>query len=161
MTLINDLRGWFSNAQRVVIVGVGNPIRRDDGVGVEIVHSLKGKVSNDILLIESETIPENFINQIIEFKPTHILIINAALMHLNPGTAKLVKSIEAPEESISTHGLPIQIFVQYLTKMTEANTAMLLIQPRDTGFGEGLTSELNKVKEKLAKNLFTIIAETC
>jgi len=39
--LFRDLRSWFSNAGKVVIVGVGNPIRKDDNVGVEVIKRLE------------------------------------------------------------------------------------------------------------------------
>jgi hydrogenase 3 maturation protease len=154
---MNDLTQWFSEANRIVIVGVGNPIRRDDNIGVEIVDGLEGKVPESVFLIKSETVPESFINPIVEFKPTHVLIIDAALLNLKPGSAKLVKSPKVSRAAISTHILPIQIFCEYLTKATGAKIAMLLIQPADTGFGEGLTRELNSAGGKLVKCLIETI----
>ncbi len=37
----NRLRNWLSNARRVVIVGIGNPLRKGDFVGVEIVRNCR------------------------------------------------------------------------------------------------------------------------
>ena len=112
----NDLTEWFTGFERAVIVGVGNPLRRDDGVGVEVVNRLKGKISNDkILLIESENVPESFIEPIVEFNPSHILIIDAALLGLESGSMKLTNSSEVSGVAISTHALPIQVFYSYLT----------------------------------------------
>lgn len=149
MSLKNDLINWFSEAQRIVIVGVGNPIRRDDNIGVEIVSGIEGKFSKSVFLIKSETVPESFIDPIIKFRPTHILIIDAALLNLSPGSAKLVRSLEVPKAAISTHVLPIQTFCEYLIKMTGAQMALLLIQPKDTSFGEELTHELDLAREKI------------
>ena len=56
-----ELRTWLSCARRVVVAGVGNPIRMDDFVGVKIVRDLQGKVSERVLLIECETVPESFV----------------------------------------------------------------------------------------------------
>jgi hydrogenase 3 maturation protease len=153
MSLKKDLINWFSEAQRIVIVGVGNPIRRDDNIGVEIVSGIEGKFSKSVFLIKSETVPESFIEPIIEFKPTHILIIDAALLNLNPGSAKLVRSVEVPKTVISTHALPIQTFCEYLIKMTGAQMALLLIQPKNTHFGEGLTQELKLARKKIVNYL--------
>jgi len=152
-----NLAQWLSGARRIAIVGVGNPIRKDDSIGIEIVSALEGKVSESVFLVKSETVPESFIGQIIEFKPTHILIIDAALLNLSPGSVRFVKSMKVSKAAISTHALPIQTFCEYLTKMTDSKIAMLLIQPRDTSFGEGLTYELNAAKEKLANYLTRII----
>jgi hydrogenase 3 maturation protease len=157
VSLQDDLKQWFHGAQRIIIIGVGNPIRRDDNVGVQIVGGLKGRVPEYVSLIESETIPEGYIEQIVDFKPTHIMMIDAALLSLVPGSARLVKSIEAPSSVVSTHFLPIQIFCQSLVEMTGAKIAMLLVQPKDTGFGEGLSPELASTKRKLVNNLVRII----
>ncbi|MEM2110452.1 MAG: hypothetical protein QXX08_01060, partial [Candidatus Bathyarchaeia archaeon] len=49
------LKVWFSNAERVVVAGIGNPIRMDDSVGIKIIRDLRGKVSEKVCLIECET----------------------------------------------------------------------------------------------------------
>jgi hypothetical protein len=38
--------------------------------------------------------------------------------------------------------LPLRIFCEYLAKTTKAEIALLLIEPRKTDFGEGLTPKL-------------------
>jgi len=153
-----DLKNWLSNAQRVVIAGIGNPLRKDDFVGVEIVRNLQNKVSQSVYLIECETVPESFIEQITEFKPTHILIIDAALLNLKPGFSKLVEPGQMVKQTaISTHALPLRIFCEYIEKTTGAKIALLLIQPKDAGFGEGLTIELRKTAVKLTDLLSKIL----
>jgi len=152
------LKNWLSNAQKVVIAGIGNPLRKDDFVGVEIVRNLQNKVSQFVYLIECETVPESFIEPITEFKPTHILIIDAALLNLKPGSSKLMEPGQmAKQTAISTHALPLRIFCDYLTKTTGAKIALLLIQPKDAGFGEGLTTELKKTAVKLTNLLSRIL----
>jgi len=152
------LKNWLSNAQKVVIAGIGNPLRKDDFVGVEIVRNLQNKVSQFVYLIECETVPESFIEPITEFKPTHILIIDAALLNLKLGSSKLMEPGQmAKQTAISTHALPLRIFCDYLTKTTGAKIALLLIQPKDAGFGEGLTAELKKTAVELTNLLSRIL----
>jgi hydrogenase 3 maturation protease len=150
------LRNWLSNSQRVVVAGIGNPLRKDDFVGVKIVRDLGDKVSTSIYLIECETVPESFMGPIEEFKPTHILIIDAALLHLKPGSTRLVDSTQLAESpAISTHALPLKIFCEYLEKTTGAEIALLAIQPGNASFGENLTAEL----EKTAKGLTSLLSK--
>jgi len=140
-----DLKNWLSNAQKVVIVGIGNPLRKDDFVGVEIVRNLQNKGSQSVYLIECETVPESFIEPIIDFKPTHILIIDAAMLNLTSGSSKLIEPDQMVKHpTVSTHVLPLRIFCEYLVKTTDAKIALLVIQPKDTSFGEGLTSKLRE-----------------
>jgi len=154
----NNLKNWLSNAQRVVVAGIGNPLRKDDFVGVEIVRNLLNKVSQSVYLIECETVPESFMEPITDFKPTHILIIDAALLNLKPGSSKLIEPGQMMRQSaISTHALPLRIFCEYLAKTTGAKITLLLIQPKDAGFGEGLTTELKKTAVKLTNLLSKIL----
>ena len=149
-----ELHNWLKGAKKVVVAGVGSSIRKDDFIGVEIVRNLRNKVSQSVYLIECETVPESFIEPITKFKPTHILIIDAALLNLKPGFSKLIKSDQlAKRQAISTHALPLQIFCQYLEEETRAKIALLAIQPKETGLGEGLTAELEKTSEHLIKLL--------
>ena len=154
----NRLRNWLSNSRRVVIAGVGNPLRKDDFVGVKIVRNLRNKVSEVVYLIECETVPESFIKPIEKFKPTHILVIDAALLNLKPGSSKLVEPAQLAEQTaISTHALPLQIFCEYLARTTGAEIALLVIQPKDASFGEGLTAELEKTAKHLTSFLLKIL----
>lgn len=153
-----DLKNWLLNGQRVVIAGIGNPLRKDDFVGVEIVRNLQNKVSQFVYLIECETVPESFIEPIIEFKPTHILIIDAALLNLKPGSSKLIEPDQMiKHHAISTHALPLRIFCEYLAETTGAEIALLVIQPKDARFGEGLTTELRKTAVKFTNLLSRIL----
>ena len=153
-----ELKKWLSDAERVVIAGIGNPIRMDDFVGVKIVQDLRGKVSEKVYLIECETVPESFIQQIMDFNPTHIFLLDAAILGLKPGDSKLVK----PEQltnfpAFSTHMLPLRIFCEYIAKTTKANIALLLIEPKKADFGEGLTPEIRGVAQKITNALVKVL----
>ncbi len=154
----DGLRKWLSDARRVVIAGIGNPFRKDDFVGVKVVRTLQQKVSRYVYLIECETVPESFIDHITEFKPTHILIIDAAMLNLTPGSTKLIETAQLTSRTaISTHALPLQIFCEYLKNTTGAAVALLTIQPKDTGFGEGLTLKLRNTVTNLTNLLARLL----
>ena len=153
-----ELKTWLSNAEKVVVAGIGNPIRMDDFVGTKIVQDLWGKVSEKIYLIECETVPENFMQQIIDFNPTHVLLIDAAILGLKPGNSRLIR----PERlmafpAYSTHALPLRIFCEYLAKTTEAKIALLLIEPKKADFGEGLTPEVEASAQDIVDSLLRVL----
>jgi hydrogenase 3 maturation protease len=149
-----DLKNWLSNAQKVVIAGIGNPLRKDDFVGVKIVRNLHNNVSRSVYLIECETVPESYIEPIVKFKPTHILIIDAAMLNLTSGSSKLIEPDQmVTHPPVSTHVLPLRIFCEYLAKTTDAKIALLAIQPKDTSFGEGLTSKMRETTTTLTNLL--------
>jgi hydrogenase 3 maturation protease len=147
-----DVTAWLSGYTRVVIVGVGNPLRRDDGVGVEAVKRLRGRIANDaVLLLESESVPESFIEPIVAFNPSHILIVDAALMGLESGSMKLTDTADVLGVTVSTHALPIQVFCIYLAQVTQSKIALLLIQPKNVNFGEELSTELEKAVTRIVE----------
>jgi hydrogenase 3 maturation protease len=153
-----ELSMWLSNAERVVVAGIGNPIRMDDFVGTRIVRDLQGKVSEKVYLIECESVPENFIQKIINFDPTHVLLIDAAILGLEPGDSRLIKPERlAAFPAYSTHALPLRVFCEYITKATRAKIALLLIEPKMADFGEGLTSEVETSAQKLVDILFKVL----
>lgn len=152
--LENKLQNWLSDACSVAIAGIGNPLRTDDFVGVKIVRNLRGKVTPRVYLLECETVPESFLRPITRFKPTHVLLIDAGILNQKPGTSKLIDSDHIrTETAISTHALPLRIFCEYLAKTIHAKIALLLIQPKDTSFGEGLTAELQQAEKHLTNLL--------
>jgi len=105
-------------------------------------------------LIEAETIPESFMQQIIRFKPTHILLVDAGIINKQPGTPQLAEPTQLIRKtSISTHTLPLRIFCDYLTETTAAKIGLLIIQPMDTSFGEGLTTKLKQTVKALTNLL--------
>lgn len=152
------VKKWLADAARVVVAGIGNPIRSDDFIGVKIVQNLQGKVSQKVYLIECETVPESFLQPIVEFNPTHVLLIDAAILGLTPGETRLIDPQQITDfPAISTHMLPLRIFCEYITTATKAKIALLLIEPKKVEFGEGLTPEVQAAAEKIAKLLLKLL----
>ena len=142
----------------MVLAGIGNPIRMDDFVGIKIIKDLQGKVTGDIYLIECETVPENFIQQIIDFKPSHVLLIDAAILGLKPGNTRLINPDQLTILPVcSTHMLPMRVFCDCLAKTTDAKISLLLIEPEATGFGEGLTPKIEGAAHEIASVLLSFL----
>lgn len=147
-----ELENWLLKAERVAIIGIGNPILMDDSIGVKIIQDLRNKVPENILLIECEATPENHLQEIMDFEPTHILIIDAAMLNIKPGEIALLESGELDiNHAFSTHFLPIKIFCEYIAETLHAEIRLLLIQPKQIGFGEELSPEVSSSKERVIK----------
>ncbi len=153
-----QLRKWLGNPKQVVIAGIGNEIRSDDFVGVKIVQELQDKVSKKVHLIECETVPESFMDEIVELKPSHVLLIDAAVMGLKPGEVHLFDAEKVTTfPAISTHMLPLRVFCEYITQLAKAKLALLLIEPGNVDFGEGMTPEVTQSADWLVKLLASIL----
>lgn len=153
-----ELKTWFKDTKRIVIAGIGNPIRTDDYIGLKIVEQLKGKLPQTVLLLEAETVPESYMLDIEHFKPTHVLLIDAAFLGLHSGDARLMVAEKILDfSSISTHLLPLRIFCDYVKQVTGAKIALLLVEPKSMEFGEGLSVEVEVAAELLTKLLVELL----
>ena len=156
-----ELRKWFSNAEHIAIVGIGNPIREDDFIGLKITQDLRGKAPKNVYLIECETVPESFTQLIVDFDPTHIMLIDAAVMGKRSGDSVLIEPESLPVfPAISTHTLPLRIFCDFLTKNTRAKIALLLIEPDRTSFGENLSPTVEDSAKKIVNLLIKIFTSS-
>ncbi|MGE5556291.1 MAG: hydrogenase maturation protease [Methanocella sp.] len=157
-SLQKDLADWLKGKGRVVIVGVGNPIRQDDNIGLAVVAGLQGKVSADVCLLECEMVPEGYLLDIEEFKPSHVLLIDAAVLGRKPGDADLVKVNEvAAFSAVSSHVLPLRLFCEYIEKTTGAKIRLLLIEPKTMTFGETMSPELQGAAKKVTELLLCLL----
>ncbi len=158
------LRQWLENMERIAVVGVGNRFRSDDFVGVVVVQGLKGLVDKKrVLLVESETVPESFLDEIAGFQPSHVLVVDAGFAGLKAGDVKFLKDASAYLEvrnPVSTHALPLRIFCEYLRKVAECKVGLLIIQPMKTRFGNELSDKVRKTAENLAKTLAQMLGES-
>jgi hydrogenase 3 maturation protease len=96
--------------------------------------------------------------QILDFGPTHVLLVDAALLGLKPGEVRLIMPERITDfPAVSTHMLPLRIFCEYVAKTTKAKIALLLIEPERTDFGEGLTHNVEASARRIASALLKIL----
>jgi len=136
-SLPNRLKG------KVLILGVGNPLRGDDGAGPCLVEQLKGRVN--ATLLDCEEVPENFLGQIALNQPNSVLIIDAIDFGMNPGAAALLEEDQLPAgTSLATHHSSLQLFMKWVKEETGGKVFVLGIQPESIEFGNKMSP---KVKE--------------
>ncbi len=73
--MIEQLRERLQG-KRTLILGIGNSMRGDDGVGPALIERLQGKVS--ATLIDGGEVPENYLGPIEAAGPEAVLIVDAA-----------------------------------------------------------------------------------
>jgi len=158
-TLEEALARWLAAYSRLVIAGVGNSLRRDDGLGVEVVARLAGKVPQNTLVVDCDTVPESYLGPIRRFRPSHILIIDAADIESHPGSIKLVLPEQIVGLTLSTHNLPMSVLSDYMREQTRAKIAFLVIQPKNTEFGEGLSPEVEDAVKRVTELVRVLLAK--
>ncbi|MDI6645119.1 MAG: hydrogenase maturation peptidase HycI [Methanobacteriaceae archaeon] len=129
----------------MVILGIGNDMRGDDGLGPEIILRLSETLmDDDITLINGGNVPENFTGSIKEVKPSHIILIDAVDFKKKPGYIKLVKKEKISNYNISTHAMPISFLINYLEHSTNANIVLIGIQPKNMDLNSKMSIEVEE-----------------
>lgn len=141
---------------RVVLLGVGNILRCDDGLGPILVKRLEGKISAKC--IDAGTTPENQIGSIIREDPDTVLIIDAAHITGQPGEFDLLTRDEILETGLfSTHSLSPKLFMQQLETGCDADVYLLAVQPENTSFGQELSNPVSATLDFLENRLKNIL----
>ena len=157
----SKLEKWLKHCRKLVIIGIGNPFRGDDALGLHILKKLDSKVPPSVKLIEAETTPENFTEEIERSKPSHVLFVDAAQFSEEPGKAKLVPPEKIAGVTLSTHAMPLSIMAEILQKDLNANVALLGVQPRTIELTEELSPELEKEIRKIVEILTNALNKVC
>ncbi len=160
MTLKDQIASWLKDYRRLAVLGIGNPLRGDDAVGIEILKALRRKVPENVKLFECEMVPENFLSELEMFKPSHVLMIDAAYFEAESGEARLIPPEKIPGTALSTHAMPLSLFAEILRGNLKAKVVLLGIQPEKVEFGEDLTPRLRKVSKEIAGIVRKALEET-
>jgi len=137
---------------KVLIVGIGNPLRGDDGVGPEIIKRLN-KPLPSLFLFDVGEVPENYLGKIVKQKPDTIVLIDAVDFGSSPGTIKIIEKDDIKDESLSTHNASLNLVAKYLQKETSADVFLLGIQPKTTEFGREISRPVKESLEKIVRML--------
>jgi hydrogenase maturation protease len=139
---------------RTVVIGVGNLLRRDEGIGIHVIKALQGmNLPADIRLIDGGTSPD-----LIAYTRTgdKVIIIDAAKAGGEPGSVYRFRPDDLTGDKrtlASAHELNL-IESLNLTELTgnEPSEAIIIgIEPKDTGWGIELSPELKKRVKAIVK----------
>ncbi|MGD2072039.1 MAG: hydrogenase maturation peptidase HycI, partial [Candidatus Thorarchaeota archaeon] len=153
-----ELKKFISGAKRLAILGIGNDLRTDDGLGPFIVDNIS--LDDPTLLIENVgSVPEAFARPLSEFGAERIIMVDAADMQKPPGHVELVTKDRIAGVALSTHSMPLSFLMMYLEQETGGRTILLGVQPHNIQFGEGMTPEIQDVAEKIIRTLEHLLIE--
>ena len=134
--------------EKTIILGIGNIMRGDDGVGPILISRLKGNTKADLL--DCGEVPENYTQPIIEAGPDNIVIVDATDWNGLVGEKRLIEVEEIHNVSPSTHNSSLQIFINYLKKhLPNTDVIIIGIQPKRTSFLDSLSPEVERTVDEL------------
>jgi len=134
---------------RFMLLGVGNELRGDDGLGPYIAREMD---SPHWLTIEGGTAPSNFTAPVRRVGPEKLVIVDAAKMGLDPGTYRLLSPEEGDRVYLSTHDLPLAATASYLSQFAE-EIIFIGIEPEELKDGIGLSETARKAAWRVIRLL--------
>jgi hydrogenase maturation protease len=144
---------------RVVVIGVGNLLLKDEGIGIHTVESLqKVKLPEYVRIIDGGTAPD-----LVAYTEAgdKLVIIDAAKAGGEPGTIYRFLPRDLSEESgtlISAHELGVEQNLKLMSLMGNepAEIVIIGIEPQEIDFGTELSA---KLKRKLPEIVSVILKE--
>ena len=153
--LYDDLKARLKG--KILVVGVGNEQRGDDGYGPRMIQRLEGKV--DVALLDVGEAPENYLGRISNQQAQTILVLDAANFGEEPGTAAILEVEDMDGATVSTHGIPLKVFFSLIRTESKSEIFCLSVQPLQFGQGSFLSASVESSVEILSETLIAVINE--
>ena len=136
------------NTGSVLVLGVGNVTKGDDGVGPYVAQAMNKLVPSPaapafrrITAIDCGTVPENYTSVIRRMRPQHLVIVDAAEMNLRSGDYRIISASLVGSLGLSTHSMPLSLFMTYVSELVD-DIVLIGVQPRSMALGADLSPEV-------------------
>lgn len=143
--IISRLKG------KLAIVGIGNIIRGDDGLGPKLIGILKSRDLPGVTLFDCGTAPENYIFPILATSCDTVVLVDAADIGKDPGCIEVFGLDRISRVSFSTHNPSPRLFTDLLkTGREDMNIFVISVQPKSTGIGAPMSREVLEALDSIA-----------
>jgi hydrogenase maturation protease len=160
ITLTSLLSKPFCSMKKIGIIGLGTPLRRDDGIGIVLLDLLvkrKKEFPKNIEFIDGGTGGMNLLHLLARFDT--VLLIDAVDFKGRPGEVQVfsLKDIQSQKKPMmtSTHDPDFLNLLRLSQELKELPETLVIygVQPRDVSHGIGLSKEIETVLDDLYLNL--------
>lgn len=139
------------------VIGMGNPLKKDDNIGNLIVEKLNEEIKEEnFLFIKVYLTPENYLMPLKKSKPKTIYIIDAVEFQGQTGEVKVFNLNEIEKIKATTHNIPITVYQNYFP---DTNIKLVGIKVKDINFGEELSKEIKEKFNNILKEIKNIISQ--
>ncbi len=132
-----------------LVLGVGNVLKGDDAVGPYVVERLAEYSVETLKAIDCGMVPENYTSVVRRLRPGHLVIVDAADMGLPPGSVRIVPKSRAGALGLSTHSMPLSMFMDYVGELA-GHVTLVGMQPERMRLGEEISDRVCAAADELA-----------
>ncbi len=145
---------------KAVIIGVGNELKADDGIGLQVAKDLQNDLAGKDTLVIPAEVPENHIQPIAKFRPELLVLIDTADFKGKAGEVRAIKDDEISKVFTNTHSVPLILFLETIKKQSpKTRTIFIGIQPKQLAFGKPMSPEVKKAGRTAADAIRKIVRE--
>jgi len=136
----------------LVLLGVGNPVRGDDSVGLYIADRLRTILgSRPGLKVEAApTHPELALSRI-DLERSRVLVFDAVETGMSAGSILLANIGDTRYGFFATHNLPLKLLPSVAGNLEKIS--ILGVQPDDLGVGESISPAVRAAAEDVVKEV--------
>jgi len=148
-------------SKKVAVIGIGNTLRRDDGIGIIILESLlKLYHRGGIDYLNFGTASFDLLHRIKNYDA--VLLIDGINANLTIGELKIFEPGNAEYDLTNSIGSTHELNLKDIFELSgnlglKTKVYVAGIQVKDTSFGEGLSDALNNQKEEVIKKISAFI----
>jgi len=132
---------------KTLILGVGNPMRGDDGAGPLAAEGLKKVPSIEV--INCRDVPEKYTKDILKINPDTIIIIDTVDFKGKPGQLEIIEIDRISETGFSTHEMALVLLAKYVKSHIDADIFLLGIKAQAAAFNTPISAPVRKSIDEL------------
>lgn len=165
----------LERAERLFVLGIGNRHKGDDAVGGLCVRLLIRELAPrmrrtgapsaeprrrrgglrklpplEFEALDAGEAPEGATGIIRKFRPTHVLIVDAAVGGRRPGTIFVIDRNKISQEDLSTHRLPLSLLARYLEESIGCRVILVGIEPKEIAWGRPVSAAVRAAAVRLS-----------
>ncbi len=151
--------------ESVLVLGIGNTLLSDEGVGVHVIQLMQNDYADDdkIEYLDGGTLSFTLAEPIA--RADGLIVVDAARLNSPPGTVKVFHDDEMDmylsgnRQSVHEVSLSDLLDIARLTDKMPERRCLVGIEPRETDWGESLSVEVQPAVKQAVNEILSILGE--
>lgn len=146
---------------KTLILGIGNNLLSDDGVGIHVVEALRARSLPDVECLDGGTLSFSLMETVENAQ--RLIVVDAAQLNEPPGTVKCFENeamdryLRSGRRSVHEVGLADVLDMTRLTGRLPEPRALFGIQPKELGWGEAPSAPVAEAMERVIGDIVALL----
>lgn len=147
---------------KVLVIGAGNPLRSDDGIGHMALQRLQRESALTGARLEEIGTDGLALIDLVRTHEGPIALVDAMDMGIRPGETRVFRPedvrMRVKSDSLSTHGLGLADVLQLMEALhLKVDLTLIGMQPESLDYGEKLSQSVSSQFEELLKTIMNFV----